>query len=233
MISTTTLNSRATACLVLLALADLLLTFWLLHVGGEDLRESNPLAAWCRRRCGWGGLVALKVTVVGLVCGLLTVIARRRPSTARRVRALCCAVQAVAVVYSVSLAVALPWLRDHRNRTEEVEAGRGRRLDASHARIGGYVALRYRLSRRVIARRCPLTEAVTQLEEYGLTREPRWQRIFAARYRNKTMRECLEAQLVEQIEIDLGAGAPSRQELLARLRAGLPPRAFPEKKVQS
>jgi uncharacterized protein DUF5658 len=219
MISTAFRNSRGTACLVLLALADLLLTLWLLGVGGQDLREGNPLAAWCLRRCGWGGLVALKVIVVGLACGLLAVVGRRRPHTARRVLALCCAAQGLAVLYSVSLAVALPWLRAERDRAE-VE--RGRRLDAGYARARGYVALRRQLSRTVIEGRFVLAEAVAQLEEYELCRDPRWQRMLAARYRDKTVRGCLEAQLVEQIEIDLGAGAPPRQELLARLRAGLP-----------
>jgi hypothetical protein len=227
------LKSRAAVCLLVLAGADLLLTIWLLGVVGEDFREANPLAARCLQASGWSGLIAFKVAVVLLACGLLAVVGRRHPRTARRALVVCCAVQALAVVYSVSLAVALPWLRAERARAAKLEAERGRHLDSGHARTNGYVTLRCRLSRTVIEGRCTLAEAVGQLEECELCRDPHWQRLLATRYRNKTTRECLESQLVEQIEIDLGVGAPSRQELLARLRAGLSLRAFLEKNVQS
>lgn len=214
------LRSRAVVCLVLLSLADLLLTAWLLGTNGAVVREANPVAAWCLRRCGWVGLIALKVALLMVACGVLVVVASRRPRTARRVLVLGCAVQIAVVLYSVGLAVALPFMQADHGRAE---AARRQRLDAWRARINSYIRLRSRLSRAVIEGRHPLGDAVERLKDYELCRTARWQSMLAHRYPGKTPGQCLEAQLVEQIEIDLGAVAPPRQEMLARLRAGLPP----------
>jgi hypothetical protein len=217
------LKNRATICLVLLGLADLLLTIWLLGANGKYFREVNPVAAWCLRRCGWVGLVALKAGLILLVCALLVVVARRRPGTARRVLVLGCVAQAGVVLYSAGLAAVLPLVRATHDLAARAEVARADRMDAERARTRGYVALRGALSQSVIEGRRPLAEAVTRLKEYELCRDARWMYLLARRYPGKTGWQCLEAQLVEQIEIDLGAVAPPRQELLGRLRAGLPP----------
>ena len=110
------------------------------------------------------------------------------PHTARCVLGLCCAAQAVAVLYSASLVVALPALRRPHDRAEQVQAERSRLLDAEHSRNNEYVALRRRLSQEVIEGRRSLAKAVTRFEEHERVHDSRWRQLLAMRYPGKAFR---------------------------------------------
>jgi hypothetical protein len=86
----------------LLSLADLVLTCWLLGQPSGQFYEANPVARWWLR-FGPAGLAGYKATMVLLVAGLSTLIARQRPRAAGGVLAFGCSSTAAVVVYSVLL----------------------------------------------------------------------------------------------------------------------------------
>src|SRR5262245_13138082 len=88
---------------VLLSLADLALTCWLLDRSGGAVYEANPVAGWWLARHGWAGLACFKALVVVVVLGLTLAIARSRPVAAGRVLGLGCAVSAFVVLHGASM----------------------------------------------------------------------------------------------------------------------------------
>src|SRR5262245_36528876 len=88
---------------ILLSLADLALTGWLLGRPGAEVYEANPVARWWLAHYGWPGFAGFKAAVVGLVIALSAVIARSRPRAAGRVLGLGCAGLAAVVLYSAAL----------------------------------------------------------------------------------------------------------------------------------
>src|SRR5262249_38923004 len=88
---------------VLLSVADLALTWWLLAHSRGQVYEANPVARWWLQQQGWLGLALFKVGVVFLVVGLVVVIARSQPRTAGCVLGLGCVVLALVVLHSTAL----------------------------------------------------------------------------------------------------------------------------------
>jgi hypothetical protein len=93
---------------VLLSLADLYLTWRLIHQDGGRLLESNPVAGWWLATYGWAGMAAFKGGIVVLVGVLAGVIARRRPRAGELMLVYSCGAQSAVVVYSLFL----PWIAD-------------------------------------------------------------------------------------------------------------------------
>lgn len=91
--------------LVVLSVADLLLTHRLLGHGG-GFYESNPVARWVFERWNVLGLTVYKFALVGLIVVLGDTIERRRPGWGRAVVLFGCA--AAALVYIQGLRL---WLR--------------------------------------------------------------------------------------------------------------------------
>jgi hypothetical protein len=87
---------------VLLSAADWLLTFALLRLDPGAF-ESNPLAAACLERYGWGGLALYKAGGVLMFGGVVYLLARRRPAVAAGVVALGCAVLLSVTIYTHGL----------------------------------------------------------------------------------------------------------------------------------
>jgi hypothetical protein len=86
-----------------LSAADLVLTWWLVVHTGNEVYESNPVAAWWLARYGWAGLTVFKGVAVLLVTGLATVISLGRPQIGGRVLTFGCAAVGAVVCYSAFL----------------------------------------------------------------------------------------------------------------------------------
>jgi hypothetical protein len=91
--------------LVVLSLADLLLTYRLLAMG-TVFYEGNPVARWVFDRWNVAGLIAYKFGLVALVVVLGHVIELRRPGWGRAVVLFGCLAAAVVFVQGLRL-----WLR--------------------------------------------------------------------------------------------------------------------------
>jgi hypothetical protein len=100
---------RKQALFVLLSLADLALTWWLLGHSDGQVYEANPLARWWLARGGWAGLALFKVGTVVVVVALSALIACWRPRTADRLLGVSCAGMACVVLYSIALCRLTAW----------------------------------------------------------------------------------------------------------------------------
>jgi hypothetical protein len=149
---------------LLLSLADLALTWWLLTQAGGAVYESNPLAGWCLANHGWLGLAAFKVALVVLVLGLATIICRQRPRVAGHLLRFGCAVLGVVVVYGSALAYQADARLEAAN--EEVAADREvlNRASAEVFRVRqAYGALRDHLADALSAGHYTLAQASERL----------------------------------------------------------------------
>jgi hypothetical protein len=93
---------------LVLSLADLYLTWRLVHDGGERFRESNPVAAWWLAKYGWSGLTAFKLGAVALVGCLIGAIATRRPRTAEMTLVFGCGALSTVLLHSIFLCSSAP-----------------------------------------------------------------------------------------------------------------------------
>jgi hypothetical protein len=91
------------ALFVLLSVADLALTWWLISGTGGEVYESNPVADFLLRAYGWLGLGVFKFAVVMLVSTLVLVISRSRPRAGGRILLFACSMLACVVLYSCFL----------------------------------------------------------------------------------------------------------------------------------
>ena len=90
---------------VLLSIADLLMTNFLLRQNPEGLEfvESNPVARHFLDHWGPKGMIYFKFGMVAFVCVITQIIARYRPFTARLLLLFAIAMMLYVVVYSVRL----------------------------------------------------------------------------------------------------------------------------------
>jgi hypothetical protein len=86
-----------------LSVADLVLTWWLIVQTGNEIYESNPVAAWWLTRYGWAGLAIFKALAVLMVTALAVLISLSQPRVGGRVLGFGCAAVGAVVCYSVFL----------------------------------------------------------------------------------------------------------------------------------
>jgi hypothetical protein len=86
-----------------LGLADLFLTWKLMHVGDGQVLESNPVANWWLTTYGWGGMTVFKLAMLLVGGGLAGGIAYWRPRTSERLLFFVCGAQSAVVLYSLFL----------------------------------------------------------------------------------------------------------------------------------
>jgi hypothetical protein len=94
--------ANETLLLVVLSVADLLMTYLLLWHGGR-FYESNPLAQWFFDRWNIAGMTAFKFTVVGVVVVLGETIERHRPGVGRCILIFGCIAAGAVFIHSVRL----------------------------------------------------------------------------------------------------------------------------------
>ncbi len=96
---------RESLWLVLLSMADLLLTYALLRRGAH-FYESNPVAQWFFARWNIAGMTMFKFGLVGSIIIMGEIIESRRPGWGRAILGLGCAAAGCVVVYSIKLLTA-------------------------------------------------------------------------------------------------------------------------------
>lgn len=186
---------RYTATLfVILSLADVAMTAWLLAHPSGGVYEANGLARAVLIRYGVAGLAAYKGLLVLLTCVLVGVVAAHRPAAARRLSLFACAAVGVVVLYSCGLLLHLEAhppapgtqdlavLRRERERLQQYACAR-----AEFVQVLDYQ------TEALAAGRCTLPEALAALGATAPARDP----AFMARYRSwmgaHSDRECLAA----------------------------------------
>jgi hypothetical protein len=164
---------------VLLSVADLALTCWLLERSGGHVQEANPVAAWWLAQHSALGLACFKGAAVLVVLGLAALIARHRPRAAGHILTFGCTALALVVLYSVSLCPAATLSPEEREAIETWEASR--QLDetnrATHEwrlRLNAFQALRVELCQGLLAGSLTLREAVDRLLASEKARERNW-----------------------------------------------------------
>jgi len=106
-----------------LSALDLALTFVILHLGGDNFRESNPVAGWALKQAGWLGLTSFKTGSVLAVTGCCFVIASWRPRLGNHILTFACASLLAVVGYSSALAgtsgIFCPHAREYEREVNE------------------------------------------------------------------------------------------------------------------
>jgi hypothetical protein len=95
--------ARKQLLFLLLSLADLALTYWLLRQSDRQIYEANPVARWWLVQYGAAGLACFKGAVALAVLILVAFIARHRPRAAGRILVFACLSLVLVVVYSATL----------------------------------------------------------------------------------------------------------------------------------
>lgn len=94
-------HEREMLLFVLVSTLDIVMTWALLRRGG--FTESNPIAHYILVHWGIKGMVLFKFSMVGVVCFVVQLIARRRTATAQRVLNLATLIVVGVVIYSFTL----------------------------------------------------------------------------------------------------------------------------------
>jgi hypothetical protein len=166
---------------VLLSVADLALTCWLLRRSGGQAYEANPVAAWWLARHGAVGLACFKAAAVLLVLGLAALIARYRPRVGGCILTLGCASLVVVILYSAVLSRFALLSPEQRARWLEEELAQERDImnrdtQGSLLRQEAFRAWRKELCDDLIAGRSTLRAAVDRVLASQTGRDPTWQR---------------------------------------------------------
>jgi hypothetical protein len=186
---------------ILLSLADLVLTWWLLVRSGDVVAEGNPIAAWSLHCFGWLGLIAFKVGIILVVLGLVKIIHGSRPRVGGRVLDFGCVVLAGVVLYSLSLCPATLQASEARlaDVLQETRAYQDRLNQAnareSQARIA-FWCLFERLAGGVADEEYRLDEAAGLLMATEYMQNATWLQALATVSPGRPPRECLAARLV-------------------------------------
>jgi hypothetical protein len=190
---------------VLLSLADLALTAWLLSVHPEWVVESNPVAAWWLARFGLAGLAVFKVAtvvVVGLICRRLL---RSRPVLGHGVLAGACLVVLTVVGYSSYLAHDL---HGHAQVLDVLER-EGQTLDVKHAELQAYHKMVNHLVNDLVANRLTLKEVVNQMSQSDRSHDPVWVNQMKVVYGSDSLEICLAKSLLRRISSDTFGSDPN------------------------
>ena len=95
--------ARKQLLFLLLSLADLALTYWLLRQSDRQIYEANPVARWWLAQHGAVGLAGFKGAIVLFVLTLTVVISRHKPRAAGRILTFGCVSLVFVVRYSAAL----------------------------------------------------------------------------------------------------------------------------------
>lgn len=181
---------------VLLSVADLALTWWLLACSGGRVYEANPVAQLYLDRHGWAGLACFKAGVVLLVLGLAATIARSRPRLSGGIVCLGCAVLSVVVLYSASLSRAAllspqEWAAELAREDDERLQETNRHLREVHRQSAAFWTLLEALCQDLLAGRRTLQEAAEQTARSEKAQDPTWLRAQSVIYPGRSQQELM------------------------------------------
>jgi hypothetical protein len=207
--------SRKLSFFVVLSLADLALTRFLLERQGGGAYEWNPVASWWLAQFGWTGLVEFKLGIVLLVAALTLIVSRRRPRAAGRILDFGCAALLAVIVYSGLL---VPGVYAEADHTERLKAER-QLLERQLVRSNTFMNLTSGLVNDLLSWRRSLGEAVEILSSAEKARDPEWLRTIAFHYPNLRQRELLGAWLIREAVFSAPEGAYGPAQVYRELNA--------------
>lgn len=183
-------HPRKQLLFVLLSLADLLLTWWLLDHSRGQVYERNPIALWWLTHHGWLGMIAFKASVVLLVLGLAAIISRSRPRSGGFVLRFACSALLLVVFYSASLCQTVS-----RNPVAR-SAAAARTIEEKMQQARAYRATLTALCEELIAGRCTLRQAAQRLGRTPQGNDPAWRRTLATVNPGRSFQECLAGDII-------------------------------------
>lgn len=184
-----------TSVFVALSGLDLLLTRHLLESPDSGAYEANPVAALLLEQFGWGGLAAYKLACLTVVLGVVALVSRWRPATARRVLALGCGVLLVVVGYSAVLPH-LECLDAEGQQLLEVHLVRRAQLSRKLEKMQLFFQKTDALAEEMALQHLPLERAVDQLEAYLSVIDFDPMPLIRSQAGMSDVRACLAAKLV-------------------------------------
>lgn len=119
------LSSWKVRLFLMLSVADLTLTFWLLTNQTGNAYESNPIASGVLNQFGWLGMIVFKVCCVSVVLGIVILLGRLRPLISQRIMTFGCVALTCTVLYGASLATYVGIVM----QAESIQSQRGEQLE--------------------------------------------------------------------------------------------------------
>jgi hypothetical protein len=201
-----------------LTAADLLMTWHLIDLPSGRVYEWNPVASAWLGSFGWVGLVAFKSLAMVDVMLACIVLSLRRPRLGGGILNAACAATGMVVLYSCCLC-----FHDGPNgvyRSEEAvrEEHRSWLLDQEIQRGREYQSLMFKLCDDLVADRCLLHEAATQLANSPRAKALYLKPMVRRYYRSWNELECLAIHLSQHALLSLIDDPSSRRDLAERLK---------------
>jgi hypothetical protein len=187
-------HPRKQILFVLLSLADLVLTWWLLGHADGQVYEANPVARWWLEWLGAAGLACFKGAAVLLVLVLVALIAHFRPCAAGRILGLGCAILGFVVLYSVALGKMA--LQSPQGRAAAVDRQCEQELHKLNAQTSTEIRVKERLraflaevSQDLRAGQCTLRQAADRVVAWAQRWDPPWLQMLVVRFPNMPVGE--------------------------------------------
>lgn len=222
---------------VLLSVADLSFTWYLLRHSDGAVYEGNPVARRFLLAYGWAGLAAFKAALVLLTAGLCLGIAHRRPRAAGHVLTFACATLAAVVFYSSFLAV---WDRSRQKAEIAALMREQERLDDTLRNGREYRALLQRLVEDLVVRRLALAEAASILRQSRTGSDEAWLNRLQGVYDCQSAQESLAANLLHHAVLSRKEVPSVARAIAAHLEADFraaygnsPPRSYERQLVSA
>ncbi len=213
---TTSRYCRLAALFVLLSLADLALTCYLLQWSDGEVYEANQFAAWVLGEYGFTGLAVLKGLTVVLAAAVVAILSHYRPAAAKRVAVFGCGAVGLVVLYSLVLWGSLGSCSEPDKLKSNAVIDRETKQLAQLANHGNELRAAVNLwTDRLAAGRCTLREAVGATLAVGQSNGRAMLDLYRGGLGATSDAECLSAVLVHGALLQLQESGAT----LARQRA--------------
>lgn len=188
---------------VVLSLADLGLTAWLLTFHPNWVVESNPVANWWLSTLGIPGMALFKATtvlVVGLACQRM--IQHRRLALSRAVLSGACLTVLAVVGYSVYLGACVEKISDEMADLQKHDDA----LEVKRAKMAEYRELVNQVCQDLQTNRTTLKTAVERLVRTEHAQDPTWTTQMKLHYGSESLSLCVAMNLITHFRTTNGAG---------------------------
>jgi len=186
---------------ILLSLADLGLTAWMLLRHPQWVSESNPVANWWLANLGLGGMAAFKVLTVLVVWYVSWRLLTSRRWLSHGVLIVGCLTVLAVVAYSSSLARNLSSASEDMSQVEELS----QTLDVKWAKLHAHTTLVKRVCRELGRNQVTLKEAVELVEQSEHSQDPSWVAQMKLSYHSDCLAVCLAKSMLWQLRTGTAA----------------------------
>ncbi len=222
------LHPRKQSLFAVLSLTDLTLTWWLLGHTDGVVCEANPVACWWLARFGWHGLAGFKFGMMLFVGAVAAAISLARPRAGGGILGFGCAALGLVVFYSACLCCSVPSLC-----AGDSASAINRQAEEGNSNRAAFWTLRAQLAEDLIAGRCRLEDAATQLAGCEKLQDDELRRNQAGFYPGRPLLERLAASLINQAVLSRLSNPRTARQIARRLEDefrrtyGSPPPAYP------